>query len=121
MAKFKKMLYYIFLRSEPLREILEANLQEFMAQPLSVLVFTSPWCASCKKIVSSLDALSVELGDRVAFGICDISMNPNTPSLLQAFSVPTVIIFRSGEQVKKIQGSVSEKALLSAVKESLCH
>ena len=103
-----------------MREINDADLQEFMGQPMAVLVFTSPWCASCKKTVSSVDALSNELGNRVAFGVCDISRNPNTPSLLQAFSVPTVIVFRNGEQVKKVQGSLSEKALLRMVKESLC-
>jgi len=103
-----------------IKEIHDGNLKEFMAQPLSVLVFTSPWCASCKKVISSIDALSLELGDRVSFGVCDISMNPNMPSLLQAFSVPTVIVFKNGEQIKKIQGSLSEKALLRMVKESLC-
>lgn len=103
-----------------MKEVHEANLQEFMAQPLSVLTFTSPWCSSCKKIASSLDTLSLQLGERVSFGICDISASPSIPSLLQAFSVPTVIIFKDGTLVKKIQGSVSEKALLNAIKESLC-
>lgn len=103
-----------------MKEILDANYKEFIESPLSVLIFTSPWCASCKKVTSSIDRLSLELEDRVAFGICDISTNQNTPSLLQVFSVPTVIIFRNGEQVRKIQGSISEKAFLSAVKESLC-
>lgn len=102
-----------------MKEINEANLQEFMAQSLSVLTFTSPWCSSCKKVASFLDTLSLELGDRASFGICDISAHPSVPSRLQAFSVPTVIIFKKGTRVKKFQGPVSEKALLAAVKENL--
>lgn len=103
-----------------MREVHDSNIQEFIDQPLSVLIFTSPWCAACKKIISSIDAFSLEFDGRVTLGVCDISVNPNTPSLLQVFSVPTVIIFKNGEQVKKFQGSVSEKTLTNAVKDILC-
>jgi len=103
-----------------LREIHDSNIQEFIAQPLSVLIFSSPWCAACKKIISSVHALPLEAEDRIAIGVCDISENPNTASLLQVFSVPAVIIFKNGEQIKKLQGSISEKTLTSAVKDILC-
>jgi len=102
-----------------LREITEANFQEFIQDQPAVITFSSPWCASCKKIARSLEGLSLEFDARVLFGICDISAHPSIAATLQVFSVPSVLIFQKGAVVKRFQGVVSDAAILQTLKECL--
>jgi thioredoxin 1 len=102
-----------------LKEINETNFAEFLRHQVSVLVFSSPWCTSCKKMSSSLEGLSRKLEDRICLGTCDISTSPSIPSRMQVFSVPTVIIFRDGREVERLQGSLSETAMAKALEDHL--
>jgi thioredoxin 1 len=94
-----------------LKEITEANYSDFIQQPLAVIAFSSPWCTSCKKIVGSLGTIALTLEGRASFGTCDISSSPHVASALQVFSLPTVIVFKNGTEVKKLTGPVAESTL----------
>lgn len=102
-----------------MREITEANFQELTQEQLAIITFSSPWCASCKKIALSLETISREFNNRATFGICDISTQPSVAANLRVFSVPAVIIFQNGVVVKRFQGAVSDASILRALKENL--
>lgn len=101
-----------------MKEITEENYSGFIRQPLAVIVFSSPWCTSCKKIIGSLDILSPRFDGRASFGACDISASPGVASALQVFSLPTVIVFKNGAEVKKIMGPVAESTLQRILEEN---
>jgi len=102
-----------------LKEITEDTLPAFTNQPLAVLIFTSPWCTSCKKVISSFDALSRELKDKVSFGTCDVSACPSIASSFQVLSLPAVVVLKNGGEVKRFLGPVAEALMMSALKEHL--
>lgn len=102
-----------------MKEITEDNYSGFIREPLAVLVFSSPWCTSCKKIASGLEAISRELEGRVAFGSCDISAHPAVASSLQVLSLPAVIVFKNGVEAKRVMGPVADSAMLRTLKELL--
>lgn len=117
MAIFPDMHYYKCVRGQDLKEITEESFPGFISLPLAVVTFSSPWCASCKKVASSLDALSQELQGRVSFGTCDISAFPRIASSLEVFGLPSVIVFKNGVEVKRFTGPVTGKAVMDALKE----
>ena len=98
-----------------LKEINEACLDGFLVHPVAVLIFSSPWCTSCKKLATSLEGLCRRLESRVAFGMCDISANPSNPSKMQVFSVPALIVFKEGREVRRLQGQASEAEISKAL------
>ena len=102
-----------------MKEITEDTYGGFINQPLGVITFTSPWCTSCKKVASSLEAIRPKIEGQVSLGSCDVSVNPGIASSLQILSLPAVVIFKNGVEVKKIAGPVSEAALLRTLKELL--
>ncbi|HPW68815.1 MAG: thioredoxin family protein [Desulfomonilia bacterium] len=102
-----------------LKEIDETNFAEFLRHQVSVLIFSSPWCTSCKKISTSLEGLLHKREDRFCLGVCDIGTSPSIPSRMQVFSVPTVIIFRDGREVGRLQGPLSETAVAKALEAHL--
>jgi hypothetical protein len=98
-------------------EVMKIKHQEFTVKPSSTLIFSSPWCSSLRKVLSSACAFLCESGDSVASGICDIRTNTAMYSLQHVF---TWVPCKNGEQVKTHLGARTEKQLLSAVKEGLC-
>lgn len=72
-----------------------------------VLSFTSPWCASCKKVHAHTQAIE-KANDAITFGIIDISTSPKTPARFQVFSIPTIIFFKDGAEVNRLSGTISD-------------
>jgi len=75
-----------------------------------VLSFTSPWCAACKKVHAHAEFME-QAYDAITFGTIDISTNPKTPAQLQVFSIPTIIFFKNGAEVTRLNGTITDKDL----------
>jgi thioredoxin 1 len=93
-------------------EISDDNFDDFVINTESpfVLLFSSPWCETCKNVRLRMESVS-EGYDKVKFGRIDISANLKTPSEFQVLSIPSIIIFKNGEENERIVGDVSEKEL----------
>ncbi|MBN1636777.1 MAG: thioredoxin family protein [Deltaproteobacteria bacterium] len=99
-----------------IHEITDQNFKEqVLNSPRTFLLeFTSPWCAACKKISVLLDTFSKNVQD-ILIGKIDISTSPKTAAELQVLSVPVVIIFKAGKEIKRLSGQISEKNLAHEV------
>ena len=93
-------------------EISDDNFEECVRDAISpfVLLFSSPWCETCKNVRRRIGSVS-EMYNEVKFGKIDISENLKTPSEFQVLSIPSIIIFKDGEENERIVGDVSEKEL----------
>ncbi|MFY9764862.1 MAG: thioredoxin [Mycobacterium sp.] len=79
----------------------------------TVLVdFWAPWCGPCKSIAPVLDEIAGQHADSISVAKVDIDANPGTAQTYQVLSIPTIIVFRDGEPVRRITGAKSKKALL---------
>ncbi|MFZ9203243.1 MAG: thioredoxin family protein, partial [Candidatus Fonsibacter ubiquis] len=58
--------------------------------------FTAEWCGPCKMIAPMLEELSVELADKVSFGVHNIDDEPNTPTRFGVRGIPTMLLFKGG-------------------------
>lgn len=83
-----------------------------------VIVFSSPWCGICQKVVPRVESIS-EKYDKVKFGKIDITANTQKPAELNVLSIPTVVIFRDGEEKERITGDSSEQELVQKIEQVL--
>jgi len=82
----------------------------------TVLVdFWAPWCGPCKAIAPVLDEIAGQHPDTISVAKVDIDANPGIAQTYQVLSIPTIIVFRGGEPVKRITGAKSKKAILKAL------
>jgi thioredoxin 1 len=66
--------------------------------------FWASWNSTCKALAPSLDVLAEEYAGRVLIAKLDIDANPLTAGLFAVLAVPTLILFRGGEALTRING-----------------
>ncbi len=83
-----------------------------------VLLFSSPWCSTCKNITDLLGAIS-EGNSRARFGRIDITTSPKKPVQYGVMGIPTVLIFKAGKEITRLTGNVSDKEIVSELERLL--
>lgn len=67
--------------------------------------FWAEWCVPCKKVSPVLEELASEMADKVSIVKVDTDANPQTARNYQVMSVPTIMLFKSGEPIGSIVGA----------------
>ena len=74
-----------------------------------LLDFWAEWCAPCKLLEPIIDQLADEYDNKVKFGKVDVDNNPSISMNYGIRSIPTLLIFKSGEAVEQLIGAVPKK------------
>ena len=79
---------------------------EVLKSDIPVVVdFWAEWCAPCRAIAPTIEALSKELEGKIKVGKLDITPNPATPQQLGVTSIPTILLFQNGELKGRLVGA----------------
>jgi thioredoxin 1 len=105
----------------PIVTLTDATFDEDVGgSPRPVLVdFWAPWCAPCKLLDPVLEDVARQHGDRIRVARLDVDDNPDTARRFMAMSVPTLVVFRDGEPVKRLVGARGKARLLQELVEFL--
>ncbi|MCM1987807.1 thioredoxin family protein [Methanococcoides seepicolus] len=76
-----------------------------------VMDFTATWCGPCQIQKPILEQLEGELGDKVEFKMVDVDQNNALAGKYGISAVPTLIIEKDGEVVKRYTGVTSADVL----------
>jgi thioredoxin 1 len=94
-------------------EFTDANFEtDVLGSDLPVLVdFTATWCGPCKQIAPIIGQLADEYAGKVRVGKMDIDSSPSTPVKYRVRAVPTLILFKNGEEAGRLMGAVPRKRI----------
>jgi thioredoxin 1 len=73
--------------------------------------FWAPWCAPCRAVAPALEELAREHAGRARIVKVDVDQCPRTASAYGIRSIPTLALFRGGEQVEVLVGLQSKERL----------
>ena len=93
------------------------NSQEFdntIESGVVVVDFFATWCGPCKMLSPVIDELSGEL-ENVNFVIVDIDQSMDLAQKFKIVSVPTLKVFKNGEEVDTLMGFMPKEVLKSKV------
>ncbi len=74
--------------------------------------FWATWCGPCKMVAPVLEDIAAERAAQLTVAKLDVDDNPETARDYQVVSIPTLILFKDGQPVKRIVGAKGKAALL---------
>jgi thioredoxin 1 len=81
--------------------------------------FWATWCAPCKMLAPTIDAIADEFDGKIKVGKVNVDDNPGTPGTYGVRGIPTVILFKGGKVVDQIVGNVPKSQLEALIKKAL--
>jgi thioredoxin 1 len=85
--------------------------QVLQAAAPTLVDFWAEWCGPCKMIGPIVQEFADEYADRLQVARMDVDANPGTPQRLGIMGIPTLILFKQGEEVARIVGFRAREAL----------
>lgn len=86
--------------------------QEVLKSEKPVLVdFWAVWCGPCQMMGLIIEELAEEAKDRYKVGKLNVDKNRETASKYGVMSIPTLIIFKDGKEVKQFVGVQTKENL----------
>jgi thioredoxin 1 len=78
--------------------------------------FWAEWSTPSKKLDPYIEEIASTYGEHVKVVNLDIDANPVTSSKYSVLKLPTVILFRNGIPVERLEGAVSKNELVNKIK-----
>jgi thioredoxin 1 len=79
--------------------------------------FWAEWCGPCKMIAPTLAEIASEQKGKLAIGKLNVDDNPDTARRFDVMSIPTLLVFKDGQLVKRLVGAKGKGQLLQDLAE----
>jgi thioredoxin 1 len=110
-----------FQMAENVHEFTDGNFEaDVLKSGEPVIVdFWAPWCGPCRMLAPTIEALATEFSGKVRVGKLNTDNNPQTASEYNISSIPTVLVFKSGQIVEKFVGVTPKDRFAAALSKHL--
>ena len=79
-----------------------------------VVDFWAEWCGPCKMIAPILEEIADEQAGSLAIAKLNVDDNPDIARRFGVMSIPTMIVFKDGQEAARIVGAKGKSQLLEA-------
>lgn len=95
------------------------NFQEELRKGIKLVDFNAPWCAPCRALEPVIKKIRIAYQNRV--GIFEINIDEQGPLAVDygVQSIPTLIIFKDGKEIRRFVGLQSETTIKEGLDEIL--
>ena len=104
--------------SEKIKILTDQNFQNKIKTGTFLVDFWAAWCMPCKMMVPVLNEVAEEAGEKVTIAKLNVDEQEATAARFSVRSIPTMILFRNGKEVKRIVGVKTKDYLLKELDRS---
>ncbi|KIC72655.1 Thioredoxin [Neochlamydia sp. EPS4] len=105
--------------SEHLKHLDDDNFGTTIATGVTLVDFFADWCGPCKMIAPIIEELAGELAEKATIAKVDIEKAQKVTAQYGVTSIPTLIVFKEGQEIKRFVGVKSKQDLKNAITMSL--
>jgi len=101
-------------------EVTEQDFQQKVLDGKAVLVdFWAEWCGPCHMIAPVVEDIANEKGEALKVAKLNIDENPGTAQRYGVMSIPTLILFKDGQETARIVGAQGKERILAQLDQHL--
>ncbi len=105
--------------AESLLHLNDENFEAETSSGVTLVDFYADWCGPCRMIAPIIEELADEMSGRAKVGKIDIEASQSVTAKYQVTSIPTIILFKNGEEANRVVGVRDKAALQSLMEEAL--
>ncbi|WP_098037734.1 thioredoxin [Estrella lausannensis] len=97
----------------------DSNFESVIQNGVTLVDFYADWCGPCRMIAPIIEDLANEMSDKITVAKLDIESAQNTTAKFNVTSIPTIILFKGGEEVNRVVGVRDKDAFIEMISEAL--
>ena len=98
----------------------QEQFKQLIREEKPVLVdFWAPWCSYCRRIGPAYEKIGEEYADSLAVGKINIDEEPQLIERFGIDTIPTLMLFKSGEVIGSVVAPGSKAAIETFIRETL--
>lgn len=105
--------------SDLIKQLNDDNFDQGIAKGIVLVDFYADWCGPCRMLAPVVEELAQEMSGKVTIAKVDTDQSVNVATKYEVTSIPTIILFKNGEIVKRVVGLKDLDALRKMVNEAM--
>lgn len=105
--------------SQNLKYLSDENFAETIAKGVTLVDFYADWCGPCRMIAPIIEELSHDFQGVATIAKIDIDKHQAAPSTYNVTSIPTIIIFKDGQEAQRFTGIRDKETLKKMINSAL--
>lgn len=105
-------------KDSPIVTLTSSNYDKEISEGLILVDFWAPWCGPCRRMAPTLNEIAKDYKNDVKIAKLNVDNYKKFALEKGIQALPTIIVYKDGKEISRIQGLVSKAELIKVITEN---